>query len=250
MMIQQTLQKLRQMKLSGMAEALQQQIEQGQTFELTFEERMSLLVDREMTYRESRRLERLLREARLKQNACLEEIDYTHRRGLEKSQMAVLEGCDWIRVGHNVVITGPTGSGKSWLACALGNAACRQGISVIYSGAGRLLEELGVRRGNGSWVRRMGKLGKAGLIILDDWGMQELSVNQLQDLMELIEERHPGKSTVVTSQMPVERWHDWIGNPTVGDAILDRLLSKAHRVQLKGESMRKVRKTLTDREHS
>jgi DNA replication protein DnaC len=238
------------MKLSGMAEALQQQIEQGQTFELTFEERMSLLVDREMTYRESRRLERLLREARLKQNACLEEIDYTHRRGLEKSQMAVLEGCDWIRVGHNVVITGPTGSGKSWLACALGNAACRQGISVIYSGAGRLLEELGVRRGNGSWVRRMGKLGKAGLIILDDWGMQELSVNQLQDLMELIEERHPGKSTVVTSQMPVERWHDWIGNPTVGDAILDRLLSKAHRVQLKGESMRKVRKTLTDREHS
>jgi DNA replication protein DnaC len=211
---------------------------------------MSLLVDREMTYRESRRLERLLREARLKQNACLEEIDYTHRRGLEKSQMAVLEGCDWIRVGHNVVITGPTGSGKSWLACALGNAACRQGISVIYSGAGRLLEELGVRRGNGSWVRRMGKLGKAGLIILDDWGMQELSVNQLQDLMELIEERHPGKSTVVTSQMPVERWHDWIGNPTVGDAILDRLLSKAHRVQLKGESMRKVRKTLTDREHS
>ena len=240
--MQQTIQKLRQMKLTGMAQALEQQMEQPATYDLSFEERVGLLVDREESYRENRRLDRLLRVARLKQNACIEDIDYTHRRGLDKSQMAQLVSCQWVRGGHNLLISGPTGSGKTWLACALGNAACRAGISAIYVRATRLMEELAIGRGDGSYRRRMSQLAKAGLIIVDDWGLSEMTNTQRQDLLEILEERHAVRSTLITSQLPIEKWHEYIGNPTLADAIMDRLLSKGHRLQLKGESMRKMKK--------
>jgi DNA replication protein DnaC len=252
MLNQQTLQRLRALRLTGMADAFAQQMEQPQTLQLSFEERLSLLVDREHTYRDNRRLQRLLRAAHFKQQACVEEIDYQHPRGLIRSEVASLISCDWIRARHNLHITGPTGTGKSWLACAFGQAACRQGLSVRYHRTGRLLDELRIARGDGSYSKLLRQLARHDLLILDDFGLKSMSQNERHDLLEIIEDRHGSRSTIMTSQLPVSSWHDYlnVNDPTVADALLDRLLANAHRLKLTGESIRKLRQRLTHREHS
>jgi DNA replication protein DnaC len=241
MLTQQTLETLHRLKLTGMAEAFEQQLAQPATHDLSFEERFSLLVDRESTYRESKRLARLLKRARFKQGqACVEDIDYRHPRGLEKRQMASLVTCDWIRARQNVCITGPTGCGKTWIACALGNQACRQGLSVQYVRVSRLFEELRLAHGDGSFTRRLSGLSRRDLLILDDWGLKPFTSAERHDLLEIMEDRHGSRSTLVTSQLPVEKWHEFLGDPTLADAIMDRLVHNAYKLQLKGESMRKT----------
>lgn len=240
MLTQPTLEKLRALKLTGMCEAFKQQQAQPATHDLAFEERFGLLVDRELLHRENRRLERLLKTAKLRLPACVEDIDYRHPRGLERAKMASLAGGDWIRRHQNLCITGPTGSGKTWLACALGNQACRQGLSVRYLRMPRLIKALGIAHGDGSYARLMSQLAKTNLLILDDWGIQKLTAPQRNDLMEVIEDRYGLHATLIASQLPVEHWHDYIGEATLADAILDRLLHNAHRLPLQGESMRKT----------
>ena len=250
MLIQQTIEKLRTLKMTGMLEALMQQQEQPQTHDLSFEERLALLVEREVLHRENRRLERLLKAAKLRVQSCVEDIDYRHSRGLEKARMASLASCDWIRQSHNLCITGPTGCGKTWLACSLGNQACRQGLSARYLRLPTLFEQLRIAHGDGSYPRLMNQLLKMDLLILDDWGIQKITAAQRQDLMEVIEDRHGRRSTLITSQLPTEHWHDYIGEATLADAILDRLLHGSHRLNLRGESMRKLTKNLTDGDRS
>ncbi len=250
MLNQQTTEQLRALKLTGMLEAWEQQREQPQTHDLSFDERLALLVEREILHRENRRLARLLKAAKLRVNACIEDIDYRHPRGLEKSRMAALASGDWIRQSLNLCITGPTGCGKTWLACALGNQACRQGLSVRYLRLPMLFEQLRIAHGDGTYPRLMNLLLKMDLLILDDWGIQKITAAQRQDLMEVIEDRHGRRSTLIASQLPIEHWHDYIGEATLADAILDRLLHGAHRLELRGESMRKLAADLTDRDRS
>ena len=240
MLTQHTLQKLHTLKLTGMLDAFEQQQSQPDTHDLSFEERLGLLVDREMLYRENKRLERLLRGAKLRINACIEDINYRHARGLDRSRMASLASCDWIRKQLNLCITGATGTGKTWLACAFGNQACRQGFSVRYLRVPRLFEMLRIAQGDGSYPRLMNQLAKTDLMVLDDWGLQKLSAPQRNDLMEIIEDRYGLRSTLIASQLPIEHWHDYVGDATLADAILDRLLHNAQRLLLDGESMRKT----------
>lgn len=240
MLTQHTLQQLHTLKLTGMLNAFEQQQSQPDTHDLSFEERLGLLVDREMLYRENKRLERLLRGAKLRVNACIEDIDYRHPRGLDRSRMASLANCDWISRQFNLCITGATGTGKTWLACAFGNQACRQGLSVRYLRVPRLFEMLRIAHGDGSYPRLMNQLAKTDLMVLDDWGLQKLSALQRNDLMEIIEDRYGLRSTLIASQLPIEHWHDYVGDATLADAILDRLLHNAQRLLLDGESMRKT----------
>ncbi|HHJ20805.1 MAG TPA: AAA family ATPase [Gammaproteobacteria bacterium] len=248
MLNQQTIEQLRALKLTGMLNALEQQQAQPQTHDLAFEERFALLVERETLHRENRRLARLLKAAKLREQACVEDINYRHPRNLQKSRMASLASCDWIRQAHNLCITGPTGCGKTWLACALGNQACRQGLSVLYLRLPNLFEQLRISHGDGSYPRLMNRLLKMDLLILDDWGLQKITAAQRQDLMEVIEDRHGRKSTLITSQLPTKNWHEYIGEATFADAILDRLLHGSHRLELDGGSMRKNQEQLTDRD--
>lgn len=239
MLTHQTLEKLRSLRLTGMADALEQQHRHAQADELGFDERLGLLVDHEILHRENRRLGRLLKEARLRVNACLEDVDYRHPRGLKKPEVAQLAGCEWIERHHNLCLTGPTGTGKTWLACAIGTQACRQGLSARYVRQPRLLEALRMARADGSYPRFMTQLARTQLLIIDDWGIAPLTATQRGDLMEVIEERHGNQSTLIASQLPVEHWHDYIGEATLADAIMDRLLHNARRLVLKGESMRR-----------
>lgn len=243
MLTQQTLTTLRRMKLHGMAAAFEWQLTtRGTHDDMSFEERLGLMVDHEQTYRETKRLERLLKNARLKQpSACIEDIDYSHRRGLEKRQMASLVTCDWIRQHRNLCITGPTGTGKTWLSCALGNQACRLGISVLYARTSRLFEELKIAHGDGSFPRRMAGLAKVELLILDDWGLSPLARSEKHDLLEIMEDRHSNRSVIITSQLPVEKWHEYISEPTIADAVLDRVVHNSHKIALRGESLRKTK---------
>jgi len=241
MLIQQTKEQLRTLRLNGFLDALEQQLEQPQSHDLSFEQRISLLVERELLHRENRRLERLLRQAKLRVTASVEDIDYGHKRGLEKSRMASLASGEWISSHLNLCITAPTGCGKTWLSCALGNQACRQGYSTRYFRLPRLLEQLRIAHGDGTYARQL---------ILDDWGMQSLTGTHRQDLMEVIEDRHGRRSTLIASQLPIDHWHEFIGEATLADAILDRLLHGANRVNLQGESMRKREPSLTERDRS
>lgn len=243
MMMQDTISKLNQMKLFGMASGFENQISSAGTMHLSFEERFGLMVDQEMTYRDNRRLMSLLRNARLRESACIEDIDYRAGRGLDRSEVASLAMCNWIGHGINLIITGPTGCGKTWLGCALGNQACRQGLTVSFQRLPLLLEDMAVSHGDGSFRKRLTQLAKVDLLILDDFGMATLNAVGRNDLLEVIEQRCGKRSTLITSQLPVNRWHDYLsgGNPTVADAILDRLVSGANRIELKGESMRKLR---------
>lgn len=239
MLTQHTLSLLRQLKLHGMANAFEQQLAQPDTHNLSFEQRLGLLVDSECLTRDQRRLTRLLHLARLKHQACLEDINYRHPRGLKRAQIAALASGEWIRQHQNLIFTGPTGCGKSYLACALGQQACRQGFTTGYERTARLLDALHIARGDGSYAKRMTKLAKTDVLILDDWGLQKLNRAQAQDLLELIEDRQGSRSTVITSQLPIDQWHTYIGDPTLADAILDRVVHNAHKIPLIGESMRK-----------
>lgn len=243
MLTQDTLRKLNEMKLFGMAHGFEDQMASAAAGHLSFEDRFGLLVDQESSYRDNRRLQRLLQAARLRENACVEDIDYRPARGLDRSEIASLALCNWIRHGINMIVTGPTGGGKTWLACALGNQACRQGLSVLFVRLPLLLEDLAVSHGDGSFRKRLAQLAKVDLLILDDFGMATLNAHGRNDLLEVIEQRSGVRSTLITSQLPVDRWHDYLSgsNPTVADAILDRLVSGSHRVGLKGESMRKLK---------
>jgi DNA replication protein DnaC len=241
MLVEQTMAKLRNLKLTGMAKAFEEQLVTTATHSLGFEERFGLIVDHEETYRENRRLKRLLKAARLKApSACIEDIDFRHDRGLDRSQIASLAGCHWIGKGLNLILTGPTGSGKTWLACAFGNQAARHGKTVLFHRLPLLLEELQLAHGDGSFRRRLAYLAKVDLLILDDFGMGALNALARADMLEVIDSRVPGRSTIVTSQIAVADWHKYLGegNPTVADAILDRVIGGSARINVGGVSMR------------
>ncbi len=239
MTLQQLIERLHNLKLPGMAAALQHQREQPDILSLPFEQRLGLLVDHEVLARDNRRLSRLLKTARLRVPACVEDIDYRHPRGIDRGYFTELTHSHWVERKQNLCITGSTGTGKTWLSCALGNQACRQGYSVRYLRVPRLFEQLRIAHGDGSYTKLMSQFVKTDLLILDDWGIQKMNAAQRNDLMEVIEDRHGLKSTLIASQLPVEHWHDNIGEATLADAILDRLLHHSHRLPLKGESMRK-----------
>lgn len=239
-----TIETLKSLKLQGLLEALEEQQRTPPVQALSFEERLALLVDRERLWRENQRRTRLLRGARLKVVAAsIEDIDYKAARGLDKRQIATLATGEWIRRAQNLLITGATGSGKTWIACALAQQTCRQGRSVLYWRVPRLIEELRIAHGDGSYIRFLKTLSKASLIVLDDWGLAALSVQDRADLLEILDDRVSTGSTLIASQLPVEAWHAYLGEPTLADAILDRLVHQSHRIELKvpGESMRKLR---------
>ena len=245
-----TLDKLHELRFTGMAKALTEQMALPDIDELSFEERLGLLVDREVTEREDRRLTTRLRQAKLKQNACIEDIDFKQPRGLDKSLILDLAQCQWIRKHLNLLITGPTGVGKTWVACALAQKACREGFTSLYLRLPRLLQELPIAKGDGTYTRLMNRLAKVDVLILDDWGLSKLIAEQRRDLLEILEDRHDNRSTIVTSQLPLDQWHHIIGDPTLADAILDRLVHNAYKINLKGESMRKNKSMLTAPTHS
>ena len=240
-----TLDKLQALKFTGMATALAEQMQMPDIAELSFEERLGLLIDREATERDNRRLSSRLRRAKLKHNAALEDIDYRHPRGLDKSLIQSLAACQWVKEHLNILLTGPTGVGKTWLACALAQKACREGYTILYLRLPRLLQEMAIAKGDGRYPKLLATLAKTDVVILDDWGLAKLTAEHRRDLLEILEDRHGTRSTLVTSQFPIEKWHDVIGDPTLADAILDRLVHNAYKINLNGGSMRKRKAKLT-----
>jgi DNA replication protein DnaC len=250
MLSRQTIEKLYDMKLNGMAEGFKDQLQQPDLSDLSFEERFSLLVDRHWTWKEDRRTRRLLSLAKLKINSCIEDIDYRAPRGLQKSIVLQLASCEWVRHAQNVIITGPTGVGKTYLACALANRACRMGLSAFYIRIPKLFQDLAIARADGSYPKIMNKIVKARVLIIDDLGLAPMSAQERRDLLEVVEDRHGLTSTIVAAQLPIEHWHENIRDPTIADAILDRLVHNAYKITLKGESMRKLRSNLTKQKDS
>jgi DNA replication protein DnaC len=239
-----TIETLKALKLYGMLEALEEQQQTPAIQALSFEERFAALIDRERLHRDNQRRTRLLRGAHLKVAAAsIEDINYKAARGLDKRQIAQLATGEWIRRTQNLLITGATGSGKTWIACALAQQTCRQGASVLYWRVPRLIEELRIAHGDGSYLKFLKTLSKAALIVLDDWALTALSNQDRADLLEILDDRVNTGSTLIASQLPVDKWHAYLGEPTLADAILDRIVHHSHRIELKipGESMRRVR---------
>ena len=235
-----TLNQLRSLRLRTMAQALEQQLSQSGISALSFEERLALLVDREVHGRQDRRCARLLKSAKLKYpHATIEDLDSRSTRGIERSTVMSLAMGEWVKCGHAVFIIGATGVGKSWLACALAQYACRRGHSALYLRMPRLGEELRIRHANGTFARWLDTLKNTNVLVLDDWGLAAMDAQTRADLMEIIDDRSSQRATIITSQLPIEHWHEWIGDQTMADAMLDRLMQNHHRFILTGESLRK-----------
>jgi DNA replication protein DnaC len=235
-----TKEKLYTMRLAAMAVAWQEQQKDPKAGTLGFDERFALLVDAEYLARDNRRLQRLLKDAQLRlPEACLEDVEVSSARGLEKPAVAQLATCAWIGDHRSVLISGPTGVGKSYLACAIGQMACRRGFRALYRRVPRLFEELGLAKAEGSYSKLLGKLARFDLLVLDDLGIGTLKEAQRHDLLEVFEDRYGRRATVITSQLPVGKWHEWVGDPTLADAIMDRLVHNAYKLTLKGPSRRK-----------
>jgi DNA replication protein DnaC len=246
MLYEQTIQKLNAMRLFGFAKAFQEQMEADDFVKLSTEERVSLMADREWTERETRRLTRRLGQAKLREkSACLEDLNYRHPRGLDRTSINRLASCEWVKKHHNIIITGPTGVGKTYIACAFSQKACREGYTAIYRRAPRLMQELIVARADGSYIKLLTKFAKTDVLVLDDWGLMPIGDVERRDLLEVLEDRHNIRSTVVASQLPVKTWHKYLGEPMTADAILDRLVHNAYKINLKGVSLRKTKTSLT-----
>lgn len=245
------LDQLQQLKLTGMHKALMDQIATPQTQSMGFEDRLGLMVDREVTERENRRLQTLLRKAKLhQQTAAIEDLDRQATRGMDHRLMNQLTSMQWCREQLNLIITGPTGIGKSWIGCALGNKACREGLSARYFRLSRLFQQLQLARADGTWSKLLRELARTDLLIIDDWGLTPISDEGRRDLLEVLDDRFNIKSTLITSQLPVDHWHEYIGDSTLADAILDRLVHNSYRVQLEGESMRKQHSVLQQKSNA
>ena len=240
MLMEPTMEKLKMLKLDALAVAWVEQQKNPEVQKLAFDERLGMLVDAQWMTRENKRLARALKEAKLKLgNACIEGIDYPPRRELDKAQIRQLASCQWIAEHQNIAITGPTGTGKTYLACALAQQACRKGYRAIYRRATRLSDELTLARADGTYVQLLGRFARADVLIIDDWGLAPIKDQERRDLLEVMEDRYGTRSTIMTSQLPTTNWHDYLGNPNIADAICDRLLHNAHRLTLKGPSRRK-----------
>jgi len=234
-----TIEKLRALHLDALADALIAQAKQPDVIKLSFDERMAMLIDAEWLHRENKRLERALKEAKLKiGQACIEGIDYAAQRELDRAVVRQLATCRWVNEHHNVVITGATGTGKTYVACALAQQACRKGYRAVYRRASRLTDELTLARADGSYARVLARLARVDVLIIDDWAHAPLRDQERRDLLEILDDRYDTRSTIMTSQLDSKLWHDHIGDPTNADAICDRILHNAHKVRLKGPSLR------------
>ena len=245
------LDQLQSMRLNGMHKALQGQLENPESEAMSFEERLGLMLDREITERENRRLQSLLRKAKLHQSSALiEDLDKRAPRKLDHRLMGQLSSMQWCRERLNLIVTGPTGIGKSLIGCALGNKACREGLSTRYFRLSRLFQALQLARADGTWSKLLRELARTDLLIIDDWGLTPITDEGRRDLLEVLDDRFNIKSTLITSQLPVEHWHDYIGDTTLADAIMDRLVHNSYRITLEGESMRKQHSALNKEETS
>lgn len=239
MLNEHTLNQLRGLRLDGMVRAIQEQATSTAAAALGFDERLTMLVQREVAWRDGRRVERLLKAAKLKVSAaCVEDINWRASRSLDRSLMAALAGGDWLRNAQNLLITGATGCGKTWLACALAHQAARSGFSVLYTRAARLFDELQVAHGDGSFARRLTQLAKLDLLVIDDFAISPMAAPERNDLLEVLDDRIASRSTLITSQLPVKAWHTYLDDPTLADAILDRVVHSSHKIELKGRSLR------------
>jgi DNA replication protein DnaC len=241
MLNQPTIEKLQTMKLYGMAEAFREQMDTAGSTQLTFEERFGLLVDRQWTWKEGRALTRRLQLAKFKEHGVVEDVDYQHPRGLDRKLMRTLATSEWVRLHHNILLTGPTGIGKSWLGCALAHKACRDGFFALHKRSAELFRELAVARADGSFGQFLMKLARIDVLVLDDFAMAPLKEQERRDFLEICDDRYQRRSTILTSQVPVKNWHEQIGDPTLADSIMDRLIHNAYRIELDGESIRKTR---------
>jgi len=241
MLTEQTLDKMNGMKLSGMADALRLQLRSGEHARLSFEERLGLLIDCEWTAREQRKLTKRLQHAKLRYAASLEDVDFKHPRTLDRQQVLSLGSCGFIQSRHNLLIIGPTGIGKSYLACAFVERACRRGYNAAYVRLPRLLQQIAVARGDGSYTRILERLARLDLLAIDDWLLAPLRDTERRDLVEVVEDRSERASTLIASQIPSKDWHASIGDPNLADAICDRLLHNAHRLEMKGPSKRRTK---------
>lgn len=249
MMMHTTLEQLRILRLNAMATGLQEQLAQPAMAAMSFEERLALLVDREVNDRNDRKLRRLLKQARLKYGqASIEDLDSRSSRGLDRRTVMSVALGDWVSTGHSILITGPTGAGKSWLGCALAQYACRRGHSALYQRVPRMPEELRIRHASGTFGKWLIQLAKTDVLVLDDWGMGTLDSATRSDLLEIIDDRAGHKATIITSQLPIEHWHAWIGDATIADAILDRILQHTHRFTLTGDSLRQSQSNIDKKE--
>jgi DNA replication protein DnaC len=241
MLNQPTLEKLQTMKLHGMADAFRTQLETADTSQLSFEERFAMLVDQQWLWKENRALSRRLRAAKLKERGVIEDIDYQHPRGLDRKLIRTLASSEWVRQHQNVLLIGPTGIGKTWLGCALAQKACRDGFTILHKRSSELFRDLAVAHVDGSFGRLLTKLARIDILVLDDFAMAPLKDSERRDFLELCDDRYQRRSVILTSQLPLAHWHEQIGDPTLADSILDRLVHNAYRIELNGESMRKKR---------
>lgn len=241
MLNQPTLEKLQTMKLHGMAEAFRAQLETADASQLSFEERFAMLVDQQWLWKENRALARRLRAAKLKERGVIEDIDYQHPRGLDRKLIRTLASSEWVRQHQNLLLIGPTGIGKTWLGCALAQKACRDGFTILHKRSSELFRELAVAHVDGSFGRLLTKLARIDILVLDDFAMAPLKDSERRDFLELCDDRYQRRSIILTSQLPLAHWHEQIGDPTLADSILDRLVHNAYRIELNGESMRKKR---------